>query len=164
MKKQGIEAPTHILSYVFLCYILIPWLYSIWIMQIPEIKICLKPAQLLSSQVFRQLNGREELRQSTPEANQTCGPKAWPRWVNRPWMYRLVNHQNWGIDEVSLSGNYRESIGDISWYIYTYPLVNIQKAIENGPVESSLIYPLKIGGSFHSFLMCFVCLPEGILQ
>jgi hypothetical protein len=38
----------------------------------------------------------------------------------------------------------------------TYPLVNIQKAIENGPVE---IVDLAIkNGDFPSF---FVCLPEG---
>ena len=39
----------------------------------------------------------------------------------------------------------------------TYPLVNIQKAIENGPF-SSWIYPLKMV-IFHSY----VSLPEGIL-
>jgi hypothetical protein len=38
----------------------------------------------------------------------------------------------------------------------TYPLVNIQNAIENGPVE---IVDLAIkNGDFPSF---FVCLPEG---
>jgi hypothetical protein len=33
-----------------------------------------------------------------------------------------------------------------------YPLVNIQKAIENDPRNSgfTMIYPLKMGGSFHS--------------
>ena len=43
------------------------------------------------------------------------------------------------------------------WYIYIiYPLVNIQIAIENGNLW--WIYPLKMGGSFHSY----VSLPEGI--
>ena len=35
--------------------------------------------------------------------------------------------------------------------IWVYPLVNIQKAIENGPVEI-VDFPIKNGGSFHSFL------------
>ena len=39
-----------------------------------------------------------------------------------------------------------------------YPLVNIQKAIENGPVEI-VGFPIQNGGSFHSY----VKLPEGIL-
>ena len=39
-----------------------------------------------------------------------------------------------------------------------YPLVNIQKAIENGPVET-VDFPIQNGGSFHSY----VKLPEGIL-
>ena len=38
----------------------------------------------------------------------------------------------------------------------SYPLVNIQKAIENGPVEI-VDFPMKNGGSFHSY----VKLPEG---
>ena len=33
----------------------------------------------------------------------------------------------------------------------TYPLVNIQTAIENGPIEI-VDFPMKNGGSFHSFL------------
>ena len=33
-----------------------------------------------------------------------------------------------------------------------YPLVNIQKAIENGPVEIGGHFPMKNGGSFHGFL------------
>ena len=37
-----------------------------------------------------------------------------------------------------------------------YPLVNIQKAIENGPVEI-VDFPIKNGGSFH----CYVSSPEG---
>ena len=32
-----------------------------------------------------------------------------------------------------------------------YPLVNIQKAMENGPVEI-VDFPIKNGGSFHGFL------------
>ena len=39
-----------------------------------------------------------------------------------------------------------------------YPLVNIQKAIENGPVET-VDFPIQNGGSFHSY----VKLPESIL-
>ena len=35
--------------------------------------------------------------------------------------------------------------------------MNIQKAIENGPVEI-VDFPIKHGGSFH----CYVKLPEGI--
>jgi hypothetical protein len=38
-----------------------------------------------------------------------------------------------------------------------YPLVNIQKAIENGPVEI-VDLPIKNG----DFPSVFVCLPEGI--
>ena len=34
----------------------------------------------------------------------------------------------------------------------TYPLVNIQIAMENGPVEI-VDFPIKNGGSFHSFLL-----------
>ena len=37
-----------------------------------------------------------------------------------------------------------------------YPLVNIQKAMENGPVEI-VDFPMKNGGSFH----CYVSSPEG---
>ena len=36
----------------------------------------------------------------------------------------------------------------------SYPLVNIQKAIENGPVEI-VDCPMKHGGSFHSFLYVY---------
>ena len=42
------------------------------------------------------------------------------------------------------------------WIIVAYPLVNTQKAIENGPVEI-VDFPIKNGGSFHSY----VKLPEG---
>ena len=40
-----------------------------------------------------------------------------------------------------------------------YPLVNIQKAIENGDLQIFIVdFPMKNGGSFHSY----VRLPEGI--
>ena len=38
-----------------------------------------------------------------------------------------------------------------------YPLVNIQKAMENGPVEIVDLPSYKMGGSFH----CYVSAPEG---
>ena len=41
-----------------------------------------------------------------------------------------------------------------------YPLVICYMAIEHGPVDI-VSFPIKNGGSFHSFLMFFVCLPEG---
>ena len=37
-----------------------------------------------------------------------------------------------------------------------YPLVNIQKAMENGPAEI-VDFPIKNGGIFH----CYVSSPEG---
>ena len=43
---------------------------------------------------------------------------------------------------------------DFQWKSLGYPLVNIQKAIEHGPIEI-VSFPIKHCGSFHSFLYVY---------
>ena len=43
---------------------------------------------------------------------------------------------------------------DVQWKSLGYPLVNIQKAIEHGPIEI-VNFPMKHRGSFHSFLYVY---------
>ena len=74
-----------------------------------------------------------------------------PRYITMPWKSSL--HRYWIRGPVDRN---------------PYPLVNIQKAIENGPfivdspIDSMVIF-IKHGGSFHMFHSFLVCLPGGLI-
>jgi len=68
-------------------------------------------------------------------------------------MFKLMFSNDDQISQVSSSKQHSQRHpGFISNH---YPLVNVYIAIENGPVEIVDIYPLKNGGSFHSFLYVY---------